>query len=357
MSGGVDSSVCAGLLLEQGYECSGVMMRLHDDLIDCHENACCKKSDIADAYGVAQMLGIPFRVVDFAEAFEREVIEDFCAAYEQGLTPNPCIVCNRHIKFGLLHELAHREGYDYIATGHYARNEQGQDGLWQLKRGLDRKKDQSYVLHMATQEHLSHLLLPLGALTKAEVRDHAARLGLKTAQKAESQDICFVGDEGYVDFLEKRRGGAFEAGPIVSVRGELLGKHRGLAAYTEGQRKGLGISAPHPLYVLERRSKDNTLVVGSREELGVRSLVVCRVNWISGQAPASGTQLDVVVRYQGKAYSAHVFSGETTDSCRLELDEPCCELAAGQSAVLYQDDVVLGGGTICRPARGTADIV
>ncbi|MBX5465647.1 MAG: tRNA 2-thiouridine(34) synthase MnmA, partial [Clostridia bacterium] len=274
MSGGVDSSVAAALLVRQGYEVIGVTMQIwqaRDPAEEARLGGCCSLGAVADARRVAELLGIPYYVLNLQEAFRRAVIDDFVREYARGRTPNPCIVCNREIKFAALLERARELGAEYVASGHYARA--GWDagrGRWVLRRGRDARKDQSYVLYPLEQEQLAHVLFPLGGMEKAETRRLAAELGLPVAAKPESQEICFVRDGDYAAFLEGEIPDRFRPGPIVDRRGRLLGTHRGLPRYTVGQRRGLGVAAREPLYVLEVDAERNRLVVGTAAEAGRR---------------------------------------------------------------------------------------
>jgi tRNA-uridine 2-sulfurtransferase len=295
MSGGVDSSVAAALLLEQGYEVVGVTMKVYEGPERARAGRCCSLTDVNDARAVAQKLGIPYYVVDFVEPFRERVIEDFVAEYARGRTPVPCVQCNREIKFGTLLEKADRIRADYVATGHYARLEVRR-GRRRLLRGRDGTKDQSYFLFGLSQAQLDRTLFPIGDLTKAEVRERATELGLHLADKPESQEICFVPDGDYAAFLERHRPGIARAGPVVDPSGRQLGEHRGIVGYTVGQRRGLGIAAAAPLYVLSLDAASNTVVVGPAEDLAAGALVAAGVNWLDEPLPAEGLRAGCRIR-------------------------------------------------------------
>ena len=283
MSGGVDSSAAALLLQQQGYACDGAMLKLYSGEV---EGTCCSADDADDARSVAYRLGMKFYVFNETERFARDVMDHFVAEYCAGHTPNPCIDCNRCLKFGALLERALVLGYDYLATGHYARvGYDPETGLYRLLRGRDRRKDQSYVLYQLTQHQLSHLLLPVGEFDKPAIRESAREAGLLNADKADSQDICFVPDGDYGRFLREYGHVEMTPGDFVDREGRVLGRHKGLPCYTTGQRKGLGVSAGRHVYVVRKNAADNTILLGDNEELYARELTACRVNWISGTAP------------------------------------------------------------------------
>ncbi len=354
MSGGVDSSVTAYLLKQQGYECVGATMRL-----TCSRSfgadgsrSCCSLSDIADAQSVAERLGIPYHVLDFRETFERTVVDRFVSTYLTGATPNPCIDCNRYLKFGALLDFALEQGCDYVATGHYAQIVRTAHGAWELRRGADPKKDQSYVLYSLTQERLAHTLLPLGALNKErDVRRIATEQGLVNAQKPDSQDICFVPDGDYAGFIEERRGCAFAPGDIVYRDGSVVGRHTGAIRYTVGQRKGLGVAMAHPVYVTGVDMDTNTVHLGEAEDLLANALVA--EDWIwSAPAEAMATELKsgpvaVTAKYRyHQNDQAGRLSAMDDGRIRIDFDEPQRAIAPGQAVVVYRGDVVLGGGTV-----------
>jgi tRNA-specific 2-thiouridylase len=352
MSGGVDSSVAAALLKKQGYEVIGMMLRLWSETGREESNRCCTPVSLALARRVAARLDIPFYVVDAQGLFFSIVVRSFLDGYSRGVTPNPCVICNRQIKWTFLLNHALALGADYLATGHYARKDQTEDGRWQLKRAADRSKDQSYVLHVLTQEKLAKALFPVGEYTKLEVRKLAGTFGLSTANRADSQDLCFLAGEDYREFLRRNAPEIGHPGPIVTRTGKVLGEHQGLPYYTIGQRKGLGVPSQVPLYVLAKDSGTNTLVVGSGEELGSRELIARDVNWISGNAPTNPFRAEVKTRYTAKEAWAEIMpldidqQGGTFDNIRVRFDAPQRDLTPGQAAVFYEGDLVLGGGTI-----------
>ena len=352
MSGGVDSSVAAALLVEQGYDVVGMMMRLwsEETVTGGAHNRCCTPEQMHDARRIADRLGIPFYVLDTRDVFRNTVVEYFIDQHRQALTPNPCLECNRHIRFAHLFNNALALDADYLATGHYARIDQGPDGLYRLRTGLDPAKDQSYVLSVMQQKHLRQTFFPVGEYPKPEVRELAARFGLPTASKQDSQDLCFLGDGDYRRFLSEHAPDVMQPGPIVLKNGTVIGEHSGLANYTIGQRKGLGVTYSEPLYVLATNPYRNALVVGTRDQLGRDWLTAKRMNWISGSAPPTSFRAEVKIRYKARAVPAWV---EPLDEDRIAVrfDEPLRDIAAGQGAVIYDGDVCLGGGIIARPAQ------
>jgi tRNA-specific 2-thiouridylase len=341
MSGGVDSSVAAALLHAAGERVFGVMLRLQDS-DDGELNRCCAPQDVATARAVAASLDIPFYVVDARQAFDEGVISPFVRGYAQGLTPNPCIECNRAIRWGFLLEHALALGASHLATGHYARADfDGREH--RLRSAVDPAKDQSYVLHALTQQQLARAVFPLGELTKSEVRAHAARMHLAAAQRRESQDLCFARGD-YRAFLSARGAGG-QPGPIYDRQGKTLGTHGGLTGYTLGQRKGLRLPSNEALYVLEKDPARNALVVGGRQELGRQDLRVGRVNWISGAPPAVQFDAQVQVRYHAPRTEARITCGDSAlVHVRLAARQP--DVAPGQSAVFFVGDRCLGGGII-----------
>ena len=355
MSGGVDSSVAAALLVEQGYRCIGVMMRLWAETAPGtgSSNKCCSLESVNDARQVAESLGIPFYLINVEEPFKRHVVDYFIDGSSRGQTPNPCMECNRHIRFDYLLNYARRLGADYLATGHYARLRRADDGSVQLLRAVDERKDQSYVLSVMTQAELRDVLFPLGELTKAQVRAIAVERGLPVASKHDSMDLCFVWDDDHRRFLRDWTHNAMRPGAIVDRQGRRWGTHDGLPGYTVGQRKGLGISgAAEPLFVLELDYAENTLVVGTARELGHNQMSVHRVSWTGAAPPAGGTPAQVKIRYKAQPVECLVFpDGE--GSAEVRLAETLRDISPGQSAVFYQGDVVLGGGVILpRPVEG-----
>ena len=343
MSGGVDSSAAAVLLRQQGYSCDGAMLRLYNGEV---EGTCCSADDAADARSVAYGLGMKFYVFNETERFARDVMDHFVAEYCAGRTPNPCIDCNRCLKFGALLERALLLGYDYLATGHYARVKLDEaSGKYRLLRGRDRSKDQSYVLYQLGQHQLAHLLLPVGEYDKPSIRRSARQAGLINADKSDSQDICFVPDGDYTRFLQEYGGVKMIPGDFVDRAGHVLGRHKGLPCYTTGQRKGLGVSAGKHVYVLRKNARDNTILLGDNEELFTSVLTADRVNWISGETPASPLRVTAKTRYSQTEAAATVHP-LPDGRIRVEFDVPQRAITAGQAVVLYDGEQVLGGGTI-----------
>ena len=346
MSGGVDSSVAAFLTLRSGYDCIGATMRLHDNAGDADTNTCCTLEDVEDARAVARRLGIPFHVFNFKEDFARQVMDKFVRCYEAGLTPNPCIDCNKHLKFDRLYESAEALGCDGIATGHYAQIEyDSASGIYYLKKARDLSKDQSYVLYSLTQEQLARTLFPLGALTKDEVRKIAAAHGFINADKRDSQDICFIPDGDYAAFIERQTGDRIAAGNYLDRDGNIIGRHRGHIHYTVGQRKGLGISSERPLYVIDKDAKENTVTLSHGEGLFTRSLDACDINLITVPRIETSLRVKAKIRYRQAETWATVYQTDT-DRLHLEFDEEQRAIARGQAVVLYDGDIVVGGGTI-----------
>ena len=341
MSGGVDSSLTAALLLERGFEVVGVTMLLEDR--NFHERSCCSSKEVDDAATVAEKLGIEFHVVDLREAFRKSVVNYFVAEYLCGRTPNPCVRCNREIKFGKLFDFAKNLGADYLATGHYARII-FEDGRFKLKQATDLHKDQSYVLYNLTPEKLSKILLPLGDFSKQETRKLAAQMNLPVAQKPDSQEICFVPNDDYKTFLRNfaPNADALRAGKIVDTCGKILGTHSGIVNYTIGQRKGLGIAADHPLYVLQLDAFNNQVVVGKSDEIFSTSLTAHDVHWI--YKPPLPATLQAKIRYGSKLATCKVSEGE--NFLRVTFAEKQRAITPGQSIVFYDGDEVLGGAII-----------
>lgn len=353
MSGGVDSSVAAALLKSEGYECAGVTMKLYDNETDDApaSKTCCSADDVYDARSVAARLDMPFYVFNFKEDFSRQVIERFICAYENGATPNPCIDCNRYMKFEKLHLRAETLGYDYVATGHYARVCYDEaSGRYLLKKGLDAHKDQSYVLYSMTQKQLAHTLFPLGEYTKDKIREIALQHGFINAKKRDSQDICFVPDGDYAGFIEKYTGKEYESGNFVNKSGDILGTHKGIVHYTIGQRKGLGLSLKEPAYVCEKRTDTNEVVLGRNEDLFGTSLIAEDFNWISCWEPEGVIDVTAKTRYSQteKPAHAHVLDNGCVE---VVFDEPVRAITKGQAVVLYDGDTVVGGGRISRATR------
>lgn len=346
MSGGVDSAVSAHLIKQQ-YEALGVTMKLHDesDNLIYGENSCCSNQDIADAKSVCDLVGIPHEVHDFGISFKDCVIKDFIDSYKNGSTPNPCVVCNRKIKFEALLKMALERGYDAIATGHYARIERRTDGRYLLKKALDLTKDQSYVLYSLTQHQLSHTIFPLGEMTKQDARDLAAKIGFTNARKHDSQDICFVPDGNYVSFIERTTGEKFKKGNFVDLNGNILGKHEGIIKYTIGQRKGLGIAFGEPIYVIKKDINNNTVILGRNSDLFGTTLTANNINLISCDKITESMRVKAKIRYNQKEQPATVIQLDD-DRIQVIFDEPQRAITKGQSVVLYDGDIVVGGGII-----------
>lgn len=345
MSGGVDSSLAALLMKEKGYECIGCTMKLYENEDAGIEKTktCCSLDDVEDARNVACLLDMPFYVFNFTERFRTQVIDRFVQSYEEGRTPNPCIDCNRYMKFDKLYERAKLMGCEYIVTGHYARIEK-EDGKFFLKKALDETKDQTYVLYTLTQDQLAHTMFPLGDLTKRTVRNIAEKNGFINANKPDSQDICFVPDGDYASVIEKYTGRICMPGNFVDIEGNIMGRHKGIIHYTLGQRKGLGIAAGKPVYVCEIRPQTREVVLGNPEDLMSRDVYVSDFNWISGNAPGGRIRCTAKVRYRQSEQPA-VLSVEG-DIVHIVFDQPQRAITPGQAAVVYDGDVVLGGGTI-----------
>jgi tRNA-uridine 2-sulfurtransferase len=344
MSGGVDSSVAAALLKEQGYEVMGMMLRLWSEPGKEDSNRCCTPDSMAQARRVAAKLDIPFYVVDAKDVFQKTVVQYFLDGYARGETPNPCLVCNRQIRWTFLLDHALALGADFMATGHYVRIQRTDSGS-QLLRAVDKNKDQSYVLHVLTQDKLARALFPVGDYPKPEIRQIAERYGLPTASRKDSQDLCFLAGEDYRSFLQRNASAMLQPGRIVTREGRPIGEHNGLANYTIGQRKGLGIASPIPLYVLGKDAITNTLVVGTQEELGALELTARDVNWVSGETPPEAFRAEVKIRYTAKEAWAWVMPIDG-GQVKVEFDAPQRDITAGQAAVFYQDDLMLGGGII-----------
>lgn len=360
MSGGVDSSVAAALLQQQGYEVTGMMLRLWSEPGREAANRCCTPAAMNIARRVAGQLDIPFYAVNAQETFRNVVVQYFLDGYASGGTPNPCLACNREIRWEFLLERALALGADYMATGHYVRlvREAGQPV--RLFEAVDANKDQSYVLHVLTQAKLQHALFPLGELTKPEVRQIAADLKLPAAVSKESQDLCFLAGGDYRDFLLRNQPDLAKPGPIVDSGGKHLGEHTGLVNYTIGQRKGLGISGAEPLYVLAKDQKRNALVVGLQHELGSQELVTEGVHWQSGHSPTAAFDAEVKTRYTAKKAAARV-TPLVDGRARVQFAQPVRDLTPGQAAVIYVNGEVLGGGLIANsepaPVSKAAELI
>lgn len=349
MSGGVDSSVAALLLAQAGWACTGVTLRLYAGADAAPDGArtCCSLEDVEDARAVARRLGIRHYTFNFTEAFERDVIGRFVQGYLAGETPNPCIDCNKHIKFSALLRRAQLMGCTHVATGHYARIVRGTNGRMLLQTGLDAGKDQSYMLYGMTQRELAHTLFPLGALTKAEVRALALENGFGNARKRDSQDICFVPDGDYAAFIRRWTGRDFPPGDFVGTQGEVYGQHKGIIHYTVGQRKGLGLSFPQPMFVKELDVENNQVVLSKAEELFSQTVTARDVNLISVESIPEPLRVKARVRYRQKEQPATVVQ-TGPDELRVVFDQPQRAITPGQALVLYDGDTVVGGGRIVR---------
>jgi tRNA-specific 2-thiouridylase len=355
MSGGVDSSVAAALLKEKGRDVFGLTMSLYalprGACASEHLRSCCGWKAKEDASRVAVALGIPHYVVDLRKEFERDVVADFCAEYGRGRTPNPCIRCNRFVKFGPLFKRAERLGARRIATGHYARVARDEaSGRWLLRKGMDPAKDQSYFLYPLRQEDLSRVEFPVGEYSKKDIRQLAKIHRLPVAEKPESQEICFVPDNDYAGFLRKRCPEIFRPGPILDVDGRTIGQHRGVGFFTIGQRKGMGIAAPRPLYVVAIDAARNTIIAGSNDDLYQTRLEAADLHWISWEGLSAPRRVRARIRYkhvEADAVVAPLEGGRVA----VEFEKPQRAITPGQAVVFYEDDVVAGGGTIDRVGR------
>ena len=348
MSGGVDSAVAAYLMKRSDWDCIGVTMRLFDNKIlgEELESTCCSLDDVEDARAVARRLGFPFYVFNFTGDFEEKVIRKFIRCYECGATPNPCIDCNRHLKFDQLMRRAEELGCDCVVTGHYARILQDPDtGRYLLYRATDPAKDQSYVLYSLTQYQLAHTQFPLGGMSKTETRAIAEEQGFINAKKQDSQDICFVPDGDYVAFMERYTGKSYPAGDFLDLDGKVVGKHRGAVAYTLGQRKGLGLAMGAPVYVCGKNMDDNTVTVGPNEALFSTTLVAEDWNWFPFETLTEPIRVQAKARYNQPPQSATVYPGEG-GTATVVFDAPQRALTPGQAVVLYDGELVVGGGTI-----------
>ncbi|MGN0689823.1 MAG: tRNA 2-thiouridine(34) synthase MnmA [Oscillospiraceae bacterium] len=348
MSGGVDSSVAAFLLKEQGYQCIGATMKLfhNEDIGIRREHTCCSLDDVEDARSIARRLDIPYYVFNFSDCFQECVMDRFVYAYENGMTPNPCIDCNHYLKFNKLFQRAKELSFDYVATGHYARIEYNSDsGKYMLKKAVDSNKDQSYMLYTMTQEQLSHTLFPLGDMIKPQVREVAEHNGFCNARKHDSQDICFVQNGSYADFIKQYTGRDYPQGYFVDANGNIIGMHKGIINYTVGQRRNLGISSSKPMYVCKICADSNTVVLGDAQDLFSKEAKITNLNWISGTVPTEPIRCKAKIRYRQQEQWAVAYPLVNGD-VYLEFDEPQRALTPGQAAVLYDEDIVIGGGII-----------
>lgn len=348
MSGGVDSSVAAAMMVEQGYDVIGLMMRLWSEDGKEMLNRCCTPEQMDDARHIAGSLGIPFYVVDVKDYFRDTIVDFYLDQHRLGRTPNPCIECNREIRFNWLYERAMALHADYLVTGHYAQIKQSADsGTFELHTGVDQHKDQSYVLHMLDQEHLAHVRFPVGGMSKPEVRQLAQKFNLPVASKSDSMDLCFLSGEDYRDFLQRHVPEINRPGPILNAVGERLGEHTGLPNYTIGQRKGLGVTSPDPLFVLRKDATENALILGTRADVVTHDLVARNVSWVAGYPPKVDEPFncEVKIRYKARPAPAVVKSLED-GKVKIKFDQPVFGATPGQGAVFYQGSNCLGGGII-----------
>ena len=348
MSGGVDSSATAALLIEQGYDVVGVTLKLWpQDCVNRAEDKCCGPQAVMDARAVCHKLGVPYYLIDESEEFQKQVIAYFAAEYKAGRTPNPCVMCNQNLKFGNLITRAKKLGAQKIATGHFARLETTPEGRTLLRRGRDMRKDQSYFLFSLRQDQLAFAMFPLGEKTKSDTRDVARHCNLKTADKEESMEICFVPDNNYGNFLQQAKLVEKHRGEIVDARGHVLGHHDGIEFYTIGQRKGLGITTPKPVYVVELDAANNRVVVGDETMLDRDEFRVERCNWIPYDNPPESIEVMAKIRYNHTGTTATVFP-MPNGQAKVKLHTPQRAITPGQAAVFYQDDLVVGGGWIIK---------
>jgi len=335
MSGGVDSTVAAVLMQREGALCAGATMKVFAG----------GDKTVADAKAVAAQYNIPFFEFDFTKQFAEHVINPFVSDYRRGFTPNPCVVCNKYLKFGIFMDKAIEMGKDCIVTGHYVQTECDANGRYILKKGIDSSKDQSYVLYSLTQKQLAYARFPLGKLTKAQAREIATEAGYENASKSESQDICFIPDGDYMSFINEYTGESQQKGKFIDTNGNYLGESKGISSYTIGQRRGLGLSMPHPPYVVEIHPEENTIVVGTEDMLYSKTLIAKNINLIPLDRLEASIKAQVKIRYSDPGHSATVHQTDD-DTIEIEFDEPQRAITKGQAAVIYDGDVVLGGGTI-----------
>jgi tRNA-specific 2-thiouridylase len=345
MSGGVDSSVAAGILVKQGYQVIGMMLRLWSEPGFEDKNRCCTPDSIALARRVAARFSIPFYVIDAKEVFREVVVEYFLSGLASGITPNPCLVCNREVRWNFLFKRAMAAGAEYLATGHYSRINQNNKGEYQLLRAIDQEKDQSYVLHVLNQEGLARTLFPLGEYTKHQVREFALNWKIPTAHRPDSQDLCFLAGGDQRSFLVRQDAAFKKPGLIKHEDGRILGEHQGLAFYTIGQRKGIGVSSPKPLYVMEKNLIKNELIVGTADKLGKDMLIASNVHWISNQPPQFPFEADIKIRYKANEVKGLIYP-LTNDQVQVKFDHMLRDITPGQAVVFYNQDVCLGGGII-----------
>jgi tRNA-specific 2-thiouridylase len=348
MSGGVDSSVAAALLVEQGYEVIGMMLHLWSEAGHENENRCCTPESMAMAKKVAAILNIPFYAIDAKDTFRETVVDYFINGYAQGITPNPCLVCNKQIRWGYLFDRAMAMGNIYFATGHYARLRKRKNNSIRLFQGADKSKDQSYVLGTLTQKQLKSTILPIGGYTKNEVRDLARKFKLPVSSVKDSQDLCFLAGSDYRSFIQRHSNGVEKQGPIKNIKGEILGLHNGLAMYTIGQRKGLGISSQVSMYVIDKDVAKNTLVIGNSDELGRDHLTASQVNWISGESPSKPFKAKVKIRYKAPLVPGKITPFKES-RFQVKFVKPLRDITPGQAAVIYKGKEVIASGIIDNP--------
>jgi len=343
MSGGVDSSLSAALLKDQGYDVIGMMLRLWSDTDT--ENRCCAPDAQQEARYIAGLLDIPFYMIDARDQFFQSVVTPFIDGYAQGITPNPCLNCNRFVRWDFLLDRAKSMGAEYLATGHYARIKKSPSDSYQLFKNRDAGKDQTYFLHVLTQNNLRQTIFPLADLTKKQVRELAEEYSLPVANRPDSQDLCFVGQGDYRDFLRKSSPEIMKPGHIFDLDGNIIGNHQGLAEFTIGQRKGLGISSTEPYYVIRKDLSQNALIIGPRDDLRQQEFYTDNVNWISGESPHNPFSANVKIRYKSNEVPASITVIDP-GSALIKLESPLPDITPGQAAVFYQDDLCLGGGII-----------
>lgn len=345
MSGGVDSSVAAALMVQQGYSVTGIMLKLWTGGCENTDNACCTPEAIQQSRQVAGMLGIPFYVVDVKNEFKKIVVDKFIEMSERGLTPNPCFYCNQGIRWGVLLDKTNQLGADYLVTGHYAIIEEDQEHIFHLKKGIDPKKDQSYVLSGLDQQKLRQTIFPLGTYKKEDIRLIAKGYGFTVAQKPDSQDLCFVGVDGYRNFLNQYSTSEIMKGNIRDLSGNIVGEHNGLVNYTIGQRKGIGSGFPSPVYVIDKDVEKNEIIIGSIESLNYSSLIAGPFNWILGSQPSLELEYDVKIRYKGNPKRVRLLE-EPDGLIKVYFNDPVRDATPGQVAVVYVGDEVIGSGLI-----------
>jgi len=348
MSGGVDSSTAAALLVDQGYEVIGMMLRLWSEPGRETENRCCTPDSMAMAKKVASILNVPFYVIDVKDIFKEKVVDYFINGYAQGITPNPCLVCNKHIRWGYLFDRAMMIGADFLATGHYARLDTRKDKTIRLLQAVDKTKDQSYVLGVLSQNELKHTLFPVGGYTKSEIRELAHKNRLPVSTTKDSQDLCFLAGTDYRSFIQRQSNGTQNRGIIKNTKGEILGKHDGLAMYTIGQRKGLGFSSPEPMYVIDKDTSTNTLIIGNSNQLGRDELTASQVNWIRGNPPSKPFRANVKIRYKSPLVSGKI-TPISHNKFHVQFTKSLRDITPGQAAVIYKGEEVIASGIIDNP--------